>query len=97
MLNTDYILISLKLCVCICSPTLCGPMDCSLPGSSVHGILQARILEWVPFPTQGDLPNPEIKPTSMNKDFGRGEEAEEDVLSNWDNLCKDTDGEEPHE
>ena len=28
-------------------PTLCGPMNCSLPGSSVHGIFQARILEWV--------------------------------------------------
>ena len=28
-------------------PNLCNPMDCSLPGSSVHGILQARILEWV--------------------------------------------------
>ena len=28
-------------------PTLCDPMDCSTPGSSVHGILQARILEWV--------------------------------------------------
>ena len=28
-------------------PTLCVPMDCSSPGSSVHGILQARILEWV--------------------------------------------------
>ena len=27
--------------------TLCNPMDCSLPGSSIHGILQARILEWV--------------------------------------------------
>ena len=30
-------------------PTLRDPMDCSLPGSSVHGILQARILEWVAF------------------------------------------------
>ena len=29
---------------------LCDPMDCSLPGSSVHGILQARVLEWVAFP-----------------------------------------------
>ena len=31
--------------------TLCNPMDCNLPGSSVHGILQARILEWdaIPF------------------------------------------------
>ena len=30
-----------------CLNTLCNPMNCSLPGSSVHGILQARILEWV--------------------------------------------------
>ena len=39
-------------------PTLCNPIDCSPPGSSVHGILQTRILEWVApspgiFPTQG--------------------------------------------
>ena len=27
-------------------PTICDPMDCSLPGSSVHGIFQARVLEW---------------------------------------------------
>ena len=32
---------SLQLC-----PTLCDPMDCSLPGSSIHGICQARVLEW---------------------------------------------------
>ena len=31
--------------------TLCDPRDCSLPGSSVHGILQARILEWVAIPS----------------------------------------------
>ena len=31
--------------------TLCDPVDCSLPGSSVHGILQARILEWVVMPS----------------------------------------------
>ena len=41
--------------------TLCKPMDCSLPGSSIYGILQARI---VPFPSPGDLPNPGIKQTS---------------------------------
>ena len=36
------------LCVCAQSCLrLCNPLDCSLPGSSVHGILQARILEWV--------------------------------------------------
>ena len=44
--------------------TLCDPMDCSLPGSSVHGILQAGILEWVAMPPPGDLPNPGIKPRS---------------------------------
>ena len=32
-------------------PTICDPMDCSLPGSSVHGILQAGILEWVAIPS----------------------------------------------
>ena len=31
-------------------PTLCNPIDCSPPGSSVHGILQARILEWIAIP-----------------------------------------------
>ena len=45
-----------NLCVCVCLyvcvldaelwPTLCKPMDCGPPGSSVHGILQERILEW---------------------------------------------------
>ena len=46
-------------------PTLCDPMDCSPPGSSVHGILQARILEWVaiPFSKGMDLPDPYIEIT----------------------------------
>ena len=40
------------VCVCVClvtqsCPTLCDPVDYSLSGSSVHGILQARVLEWV--------------------------------------------------
>ena len=34
-------------------PTHCDPMDCGLPGSSVHGILQARVLEWVAIPFRG--------------------------------------------
>ena len=38
--------------------TLCNPMDYSLPGSSVHGILQARILECVAISFSRDLPNP---------------------------------------
>ena len=39
-------------------PALCDPMDCSLPGFSVHGILQAKLLEWLLFPPPGDLPDP---------------------------------------
>ena len=41
--------------------TLCDPMDYSPPGSSAHGILQARILEWAAISTPGDVPNPGIK------------------------------------
>ena len=57
------------LCVGVCvlvaqlCPALCEHMDCSPPGSSVHGILQARVLEWVAisssrgtFPIQGSKP-----------------------------------------
>ena len=43
-------------------PTLCNPIDCSPPGSSVHEIFQARILGWVAFLFPGDLPNPGIEP-----------------------------------
>ena len=45
--------------------TLYDPIDCSPRGSSVHGILQARILEWVAMPPPGDLPNPRIEPMSL--------------------------------
>ena len=41
--------------------TLCNPMDCSPPDSSVSGILQARILEWLAISSAGDLPNPGTK------------------------------------
>ena len=58
--------------MCLCAkllqscPTLCNPMDCSLPGSCVHGILQARIQEWVAmFSSRGSLPDPGIKPKSL--------------------------------
>ena len=52
---------------CVCAQsclTLCNPMDCSLPGSSVHSIFPARIWSRLPFPPLGDLPNPGIKPES---------------------------------
>ena len=45
--DSIYYLVERKEKVAQSCPTLCDPMDCSLPGSSTHGILQARILEWV--------------------------------------------------
>ena len=62
------LLVSLTSPVCMLScfqlyPTLCDPMDCSLPGSYVHGIFQARLLEWVAM-SPGNLPDPGIKPMS---------------------------------
>ena len=39
-------------------------MDCSPPGSSIHGIFQARIPEWVAIFFSGDLPKPGIEPAS---------------------------------
>ena len=39
-------------------PTLCDPMDCSPPGSSVHGILQVRILKWVAMPSSRGTSQP---------------------------------------
>ena len=49
--NPDVIwILQSKVKVAQSCPTLCDPMDCSLPGSSLHGILQARILDWVAVP-----------------------------------------------
>ena len=45
-----FLLLVSRSCVCMCAQsclTLCDPMDCSPPGCSVHGISQARILEWI--------------------------------------------------
>ena len=50
----------LQLC-----PVLCDPMEHSLPGSSVHGILQARRMEGLPYPPPGIFLAPEIKPESL--------------------------------
>ena len=55
-------------CVYLCAQLcliLCDLMDCSPSGSSVHGIIQARILNRLPFPTQGDLPDAGIEPASL--------------------------------
>ena len=59
------------MCLCLkCIVTqsclsLCDPMDFSPPGSSVHEILQARILEWVAIPFSRDLLDPAIEPVSL--------------------------------
>ena len=70
-------LLCVCVCVCVCArtcalshfscvQTLCSPMDCSPTGFPVHGILQARIVEWVAMPSPpGDLPNPGIEPVSL--------------------------------
>ena len=51
--------LKVKVIIAQSCPTLCNIVDCRLPGSSVRGVLQARILEWVS--SSGDLPDPEIK------------------------------------
>ena len=62
---------SLCVCVCVCvlvtqsCLTLCNPMDCSPPGSSVYRVFQARILEGVAMLSSGDLPNPGIEPECL--------------------------------
>ena len=64
--NIDIVIVSfmaLELVAPLC-PTLGVPMDCSPPGSSVYGILQARILKWVAIRFSGDLPEPGIEPKS---------------------------------
>ena len=73
------VLFCVKWCVCVCVRAhtrarmsfaiqlvrlFATRWICSPPGSSVHGISQARILEWVAITPSGDLPDPEIKPMS---------------------------------
>ena len=52
-------------CHFCCVPLFCDFMDCSLPGSSVNGVLQARILEWVAKFSPADLPDPGVKVVSV--------------------------------
>ena len=48
-----------------CVQLFCDPKDCNPQGSSVHGILQARIRSGSPFPSPGHLPDSGIEPTSL--------------------------------
>ena len=59
LLSWLHIILELLMCVLVAQlcPTLCDPTDCSSAGSSVHGILQAGILEWVTIPfSRGSSP-----------------------------------------
>ena len=81
-------------------PTLCDPMDCSLPGSSVHGILQARILQgFATFSSRGPSRPRDQTHISHASSIGR------QVLYHWDHLgsplcclalCKTPDSQRPH-
>ena len=66
--SLDYLFLLSRVCVCAKSfhscPTLCDHMDCSLLGSSLHGILQAGLWSGLPFPYPGDLPDTGIEPIS---------------------------------
>ena len=63
-----------SVCVCVCvyvlvaqsCPTLCDPMDCSLPGYSVRAILQARILEWIAISFSSEEAEMWKKPASFS-------------------------------
>ena len=58
-INHEPVCLVAQLC-----PTLCDLMDCSLPGFSVHGIPRPECWSGLPFPSPGDLPDPEIQPGS---------------------------------
>ena len=70
--NKKYCCLVAKWC-----PTLCNPMGYSLTGCSIHGIFQARILDWVAISFYRGLPDPGIKPESMSSPVGR------QILYHW--------------
>ena len=58
----DIIVVVVSLLSCV--QLFATPMDCSLPGSSVHGISQARIPEWVAISFSRDIPDSGIEPVA---------------------------------
>ena len=94
-LKRRYICVCVYIYVCVCMcvlakslqlcPTLCNPMDGSLPDSSVRGILQASILKWIlPCFPPGDLPDPGIEPMSS---MSPALQADSLPLSHQGSLC----------
>ena len=67
--------------------TLCDPVDCSLPGSSLHGILQARVLEWVAMPFSRGSSQPWVSCIAgRHFNLWATREAQRIVLFSWDVL-----------
>ena len=70
------LLILKYLCVCAKSlqscPTLCNPLECSLPGSFVHGDSPGKPMEWLLCPPAGDLSTPGIEPLSLTSALAGG-------------------------
>ena len=64
-------------------PTLSDPMDCSLPGSSVHGIFQAKVLEWGATAFSGSLPLPNPKYGFKRQMQGRRGEEVRQACRDW--------------
>ena len=61
---TSYTVLIMHVLVALSCPTLCEPMDCSKPGSSVAGVSRQEYSSGLPFPSPGDLPNSGIEPRS---------------------------------
>ena len=84
MMVLVFILVTVvKVSVAQSCPTLCDPMDYSPPGSPVHGVLQARILEWVACPPPGRVTKYEdgclkmsLSPVCFGWSLQKGEFAE---------------------
>ena len=88
-MHIPFILSLFVLCAVLCLVTqlcltLSYPMDCSLPGSSVHEILQARTLEWVAMPSSRDLSDAEIKPASPGAPALKGRFGFFTTSSTWE-------------
>ena len=68
--------------------TLCNPMNCIPPASSIHLISQARILEWFAFPSPGDLPNTGIEPAppELARRFWMPPGKPNNLLQNYQNF-----------
>ena len=81
---------SLQACCCRLvaklSPTLCDPMDCSPPGSSVHAILQTRTLEWAAIPVSSSRHREQHMPRSWEKiELGEFQDQKDDwIILSWE-------------